>query len=51
LPGFAVANVSSFGYLAGNTTSERFETATAHTGERCKQVCQHPAQILAFVNN
>ena len=28
-----VANFSSFGFLTGNSTGERFETATAHTGE------------------
>jgi len=33
LPGRGVANVGSFGYLSGNTTSERSETATAHTGK------------------
>ena len=34
LPCLSVANVYSFGHLAGNTTSERYESATAHTGER-----------------
>jgi len=34
LPGRGVANVGSFGSLSGNTTSERPETATAHTTER-----------------
>jgi len=37
LPCLSVADVSSFGYLSGNTTSERTETATAHTGERYRQ--------------
>lgn len=34
LPRRWVANVRSFGNLSGNTTSERPESATAHTGER-----------------
>jgi hypothetical protein len=34
LPGCGVANVGSFGYLSGNTTSERPETATAYTAGR-----------------
>lgn len=34
LPGGGVANVGSLAYLVGNPTSERSETATAHTGER-----------------
>jgi len=37
LPRRGVANVSSLGYLSGNPTSERTETATAHTGGRCVQ--------------
>jgi hypothetical protein len=32
-----VANVGSFGYISGNTTSERSEAATAHTADRYKQ--------------
>jgi hypothetical protein len=34
LPGREVAIVGSFGYLSGNTTSERPETATAYTAVR-----------------
>ena len=37
LPCRGVANAGSFGYLSGNTKSERIETATAHTAERCTQ--------------
>ena len=37
LPGRGVANVGSLGYLSGNTTSNRSEAATAHTGKRCEQ--------------
>ena len=28
----------TFGYLSGNSTSERSETATAHTANRCHQL-------------
>jgi len=34
LPCRGVADVSSFAYLSGNTTSDRPETATAHTADR-----------------
>ena len=34
VPGRVVANAGSFGYLSGNTKSERTETATAHTADR-----------------
>ena len=37
LPGRGVANVGSLGYLSGNTTSNRSEAATAHTGKRWQQ--------------
>ena len=33
LPGRGVANVGSFDYLVRNTTQQRSETATAHTGK------------------
>jgi hypothetical protein len=36
LPRGGVAKVSSLGNLAGNPTRKRSESATAHTGERCK---------------
>lgn len=38
LPGRRVANAGSLGYLSGNSTSERSETATAHTAERWLQL-------------
>jgi len=34
LPCRGVADVSSFAYLSGNTTSDRPEKATAHTADR-----------------
>lgn len=38
MPGRRVANAGSLGYLSGNSTSERSETATAHTTNRFHQL-------------
>jgi hypothetical protein len=39
LPDPGVAKVGSFGYLSGNPTRKRLETATAHTGKRWRSLC------------
>ena len=46
LPGRRIANVGSFGYLSGNSTSERSETATAHTAERWHQLKKNCTKMI-----
>ncbi|HHU18091.1 MAG TPA: hypothetical protein GXZ70_07770 [Clostridiales bacterium] len=49
LPDPGVAKVGSFGYLSGNPTRKRLETATAHTGKRWRSLKKKTVEVTTSV--